>query len=155
METEASRTLDAMLCFAVYRAEKEMARAYRAILAESGLSYTQYLVVLALAADGRLSVGRLGSLLDLDSATLSPLLKRLERRGLVERSRDAADERVVTASLTPGGQELFARLSDVQACLARELPISADETAGLIDGLHTLTHTAPAATGRARKETIS
>ena len=83
------------LCFALHTASRAFTRAYAPLLAPLGLTYPQYLVMVVLwEADG-LSVGELGGRLGLDSGTLTPLLKRLERQGFVERRRDAGDERSV------------------------------------------------------------
>jgi len=120
----ASRALDPLLCFAVYSLERRIGRVYAELLAPWGLSYTQYLVLTLLGANHGvpLTLGELGRMLDLDSGTLSPLVKRLERRGLVRRDRDRDDERVVVVALTDDGRDLHAELADVQRCLAERLP---------------------------------
>ena len=112
----AAEALDPMLCFAVYSVERQFGQIYRELLAPWKLSYTQYLALIALHGDDDLTVGRLGELLGLDSGTLSPLLKRLESRGLVERRRAASDERVVEVSLTDAGRELRGELADIPRC---------------------------------------
>src|SRR5215475_10403391 len=92
--------LDHHLCFALYRASRAFTRAYAPLLEPLGLTYPQYLVFLALwERDGR-PVHELGDCLVLDSGTLTPLLKRLEQRGLIERRRRGDDERVVEIFLT-------------------------------------------------------
>jgi DNA-binding MarR family transcriptional regulator len=98
--------LDQQLCFALYRAARALIRAYDPVLKPLGLTYPQYLVMLVLWEEDGLKVKRLGERLELDSATLTPLLKRLEQQGLVERRRDVADERVVRVTLTPKGDVL-------------------------------------------------
>ncbi|WP_278237386.1 MarR family transcriptional regulator [Isoptericola sp. AK164] len=120
----ASKVLDPLLCFAVYSLERRIGRLYADLLAPWRLSYTQYLVVEMLGANrGQpLTVGELGRLLDLDSGTLSPLLKRLEARDLVRRGRSPEDERVVTVVLTEAGRAMHGELADVQRCLAERLP---------------------------------
>jgi len=139
----AAPVLDSMLCFAVYSAEHRVAAVYRELLAPWGLSYTQYLVLVALWADGSLTVGRLGELMGLDSGTLSPLLKRLETRGLLERSRSAQDERVVTVALTERGLALRDELADVPRCFGERLGISREQGAALIAGLRGLIPRSP------------
>jgi DNA-binding MarR family transcriptional regulator len=111
--------LDQQLCFALYRASRAVIRAYGPLLEPLGLTYPQYLVMLVLWEDRSASVKALGERLALDSGTLTPLLKRLEQRGLVTRRRDADDERVVRIELTPEGQKLRARATAVPAGLAR------------------------------------
>ena len=83
----AALSLDRHLCFALYSASRAMTAAYRPILTELNLTYPQYLVLLALREEGRATVGRLGERLQLDSGTLSPLLKRLEANGFIRRER--------------------------------------------------------------------
>lgn len=93
-------------CFALYSAQHAMTRVYRPLLESLGLTYPQYLVMLLLwERDGR-SVKELGEKLGLDSGTLTPLLKRLEGQGLVRRTRDPADERIVRIALAPDGRAL-------------------------------------------------
>ena len=97
---------DSMLCFSVYRLEHRIGSIYRELLAPWHLSYTQYLVLIALWQTDGIGIGRLGALLGLDSGTLSPLLKRLEARGLLTRHRAVDDERVVRIHLTAAGRRL-------------------------------------------------
>lgn len=98
--------LDDQICFALYGALQAMTRAYRPHLEPFGLTYPQYLVLLVLWERSGLSVKAIGERLDLDSGTLTPLLKRLEAAGYVRRSRDRDDERVVRIDLTPAGHAL-------------------------------------------------
>jgi len=101
--------LDAQLCFALYSASLAMTKLYKPLLEPLGLTYPQYLVMLVLwEADGQ-PVSAIGERLTLDSGTLTPLLKRLEAAGLVQRLRDAADERRVLVQLTAEGRALKAR----------------------------------------------
>jgi MarR family transcriptional regulator, organic hydroperoxide resistance regulator len=109
------------LCLALYSASRALIRAYAPLLAPLELTYPQYLVMLALWEEDGLSVKRLGDLLALDSGTLTPLLKRLEQRGAVERLRDEEDERVVRIRLTAAGRALRAKARRVPteiACLS-------------------------------------
>jgi MarR family transcriptional regulator, organic hydroperoxide resistance regulator len=95
--------LDQHLCFSLYAASRAMTQAYAPHLGKLGLTYPQYLVLLALSEEGPSTVSRLGERLQLDSGTLSPLLKRLQEHGLLQRERDAADERRVLVRLTSEG----------------------------------------------------
>jgi DNA-binding MarR family transcriptional regulator len=95
-----------MLCFTVYSTAHAFNRAYKPLLDALGLTYPQYLAMFALWENDNLSVKELGELLRLDSGTLTPLLKRLEAMGLVQRSRDPADERSVRIKLTPVGCDM-------------------------------------------------
>src|SRR5213079_2077082 len=111
----AMLSLDRQLCFALYSASRAMTAAYRPVLSEMNLTYPQYLVLLVLweaasaPGEGRVTVGQLGERLQLDSGTLSPLLKRLEANGFVRRERSRDDERIVEVTLTDGGRTLESR----------------------------------------------
>ncbi|MGI8713407.1 MAG: MarR family winged helix-turn-helix transcriptional regulator [Solirubrobacteraceae bacterium] len=108
-ELPAALTLDEALCFALYSASRALTGFYRPRLDALGITYPQYLVLLALWERDGLTVGTLGERLRLDYGTLSPLLKRLEAGGLVSRVRRTEDERSVTVSLTGGGRALRPR----------------------------------------------
>jgi len=103
---DAWLALDKQLCFALYSASLAMTKVYKPLLAPLGLTYPQYLVMLALWGSDGQSVSALGEKLALDSGTLTPLLKRLEAQGQVARERDADDERRVIVRLTPAGRQL-------------------------------------------------
>ncbi|WP_377645334.1 MarR family winged helix-turn-helix transcriptional regulator [Oryzobacter terrae] len=113
--------LDRQICFPLYAATRAMTRRYTELLAPVGLTYPQYLVMLALWSDGDLTVGALGRRLSLDSGTLTPLLKRLEAAGLVDRRRDPEDERRVVVSPTRAGHDLRAAVAHVPAGIAASL----------------------------------
>ena len=113
----ATGPFDNMLCFAVYSAGLAFNRVYKPLLDSIGLTYPQYLVILALRHADGLTVGALGERLFLESNTLTPLIKRLEAAGFVSRRRDPADERVVRVSLTDKGR----RAGEDAACLRPEL----------------------------------
>lgn len=98
--------LENQLCFGLYAATHAMNKAYRVNLGPLGLTYPQYLALLALWENDRQSVSELGDRLRLDSGTLTPVLKRLEAAGLVARARSRADEREVEISLTAEGRAL-------------------------------------------------
>ena len=119
--------LDHQLCFALYRASRALIRSYTPILEPLGLTYPQYLVLLVLwEADGP-SVKHLGERLSLDSATLTPLLKRLEADGLVTRERAESDERVVRIALTDRGAALREKAFAVPCELMAKAPIPLHE----------------------------
>lgn len=105
--------LDNQLCFALYASSRAMTAAYRPLLEALGLTYPQYLVLLALWESNELSVGSLGARLFLDSGTLTPLLKRMEKRGLVRRMRSVDDEREVIVALTTEGRRLKSRAATI------------------------------------------
>lgn len=105
--------LDRQVCFSLYRASNAMIRAYRPILDGLGLTYPQYLVMLVLWEEEGLSVKSLGERLHLDSGTLTPLLKRLESKGLVSRGRSEQDERVRVLHLTDEGRMLKLGARDI------------------------------------------
>ena len=110
--------LDNQLCFLFHRISRELTAAYRPLLADLGLTYPQYLVMLVLWERDGMGVGELGDRLDLDSGTLSPLLRRLEHAGLVRRERAASDERRVTIRLTDRGCDLQERAAGIPEAIA-------------------------------------
>ena len=115
--------LDRQVCFPLYAASNLLNRLYRPILADLGLTYPQYLVMLVLWQQAPQTVGALGEMLYLDSGTLTPLLKRMETAGLVSRTRDAEDERRVLVGLTDKGRALRSAAENVPAALAAGLNI--------------------------------
>ncbi|KAF0849378.1 MarR family winged helix-turn-helix transcriptional regulator [Nocardia caishijiensis] len=132
-------TLDEQLCFPLYAASRAMTAAYRPKLEQLGLTYPQYLVMLALwERDGR-SVGELGTALELDSGTLSPLLKRLEATGFVQRRRAADDERRVDIMLTEHGRAVRAAACAIPTEMAQAAGLTGDEAVALRTLLRKLT----------------
>lgn len=123
--------LDHQLCFALYSASLAIGKVYKPLLDGLGLTYPQYLVMLALWERDGLSVGELGARLHLDSGTLTPLLKRMETAGHVTRLRDVADERRVLVQLTAAGRGLKARATDIPACLVQASGCTLGELAEL------------------------
>jgi len=101
------------LCFSLYSAHLAMNKVYRQLLSQLELTYPQYLVMLVLWAQDDLTVSEIGEQLFLDSATLTPLLKRLESAGLINRQRSRQDERQVVVTLTEQGRELQQRASAI------------------------------------------
>ena len=119
--------LDQQLCFALYRASRAMTRAYGPLLDPLGITYPQYLTLLALWEEDGVSVKHLGERLTLDSATLTPLLKRLEQQDLVQRRRDNRDERVVRLYLTKKGKALQSKARGIPTALACKVGNPADQ----------------------------
>ncbi|MBQ6401803.1 MAG: MarR family transcriptional regulator [Firmicutes bacterium] len=105
--------LDNQLCFPLYACAKEVVRQYRKPLEELGLTYTQYVVMMVFWEHGGMTEGELGKIVHLDSGTLAPLLKRLEKQGLVSRVRPAGNERKLFLSLTEKGEKLKDKAADV------------------------------------------
>lgn len=130
--------LDRQLCFALYAASLAMTKLYKPLLAPLGLTYPQYLVMLALWEQDGPSVSALGERLQLDSGTLSPLLKRLAAAGLITRARAPDDERRVQITLTPAGHALKARVRHVPACAFQASGCSLEQLHHLTAELHAL-----------------
>ncbi|WP_433614469.1 MarR family winged helix-turn-helix transcriptional regulator [Dactylosporangium sp. CA-139114] len=131
--------LDRQVCFALYTATRAVTARYRPLLDELGLTYPQYLVLLALWEQDERTVKDLGAALRLDSSTLSPLLKRLEAAGLVARERRADDERSVTVRLTADGSALRTRAAGIPARLVCDGGLGLGELEELRDTLVRLT----------------
>lgn len=132
--------LDGQLCFALYSAANLTTRLYRPLLEPLGITYPQYLALMALWERAPRSVGELGEALGLDSGTLTPLLKRLEAGGFVTRTRDARDERRVLVGLTPAGADLRARAAAIPETLRCGLPLPLHDAAALRDALWRYVH---------------
>jgi len=113
--------LDEQLCFPIYAASNLIVKAYRPFLTPLGLTYPQYLVMLVLWEKECISVGDLGQILHLDSGTLTPLLKRMETSGLINRSRDPNDERRVLISLKDKGRDLSAEAEKIPKELTKNI----------------------------------
>ncbi len=123
-----------MVCFSLYSAVHAMSQAYRPHLEKLGLTYPQYLVMSALwAAEAPPTVGMLSRQLQLESSTLTPLLKRLETMGLLTRRRDAEDERQVRIALTGEGQQMHGRTAHIAGCIAEQSGMSVEELLALRD----------------------
>ena len=130
--------LDHQLCFALYSSSLAMTKLYKPLLAPLGLTYPQYLVMLALWETDDLSVSQLGERLWLDSGTLTPLLKRLEAAGLLQRQRDAGDERRVRLQLTSAGRRLREQAEAIPRAIACASSCELDEISRLTQQLKTL-----------------
>ncbi len=119
--------LDRQLCFPLYSAANAVVRAYRPLLDELDLTYAQYLVMMVLWQTNGISVKALGERLYLDSGALTPLLKRLEAKGIVERKRSLADERVRELYLTQQGEALKEQALSVPNAMVCKLNLELDE----------------------------
>jgi DNA-binding MarR family transcriptional regulator len=131
--------LGQQLCFALYAASRAAINLYRPVLEPLGLTYPQYLVLLVLWEHGDTSVKDLGAALMLDSGTLSPLVKRMESAGLVDRTRRADDERSVLVSLTPAGRALRGKATTVPTTIASTAGLPEADLIDLRDRLVALT----------------
>ncbi len=119
--------LEDQVCFALSVASRSVVAIYRPLLEPLGLTHPQYLVMLALWEQAPLSVRELSRLLQLEPATLSPLLKRLEESGLVRRERDPADERALAVRLTSRGRDLRRAAEQIPAAVVATLGIEVSE----------------------------
>ena len=140
--------LDAQLCFSLYAASRAMTAAYGPLLAPLGLTYPQYLVMLVLWEADDVSVKFVGERLELDSGTLTPLLKKLEGQGLVLRTRDAGDARVVRLTLTASGRALKKKAQGVPVQLLCQTGLDLPGLARLRKAVTTLTRTVREANAR-------
>jgi MarR family transcriptional regulator, organic hydroperoxide resistance regulator len=131
--------LDEQLCFALYTASRAMTSCYRPMLDALGLTYPQFLVLLVLWERGDSSVTGIGTALQLETGTLSPLLKRLESTGFITRTRQAEDERSVVVGLTDAGRALEERAATVQREVSDATGMTDDEIAALRATLQRLT----------------
>ena len=123
--------LQNQICFPLYAASKELTRRYKPFLDPLGLTYTQYVTMMALWEQDRVSVSALGRQLFLDSATLTPLLKRLESHGYLTRERSRQDERSVIITLTQAGRALRNRAIDVPRCVCDTINLDPEDLAQL------------------------
>ena len=123
--------LENQLCFPLYACAKEVVKQYKPYLDEIELTYTQYITMMALWEHGSVNVKTLGEHLYLDSGTLTPLLKKLEQHGLIQRERSGEDERNVVVRLTPTGTALEARAAEIPQKIRRCLSLSEQESATL------------------------
>jgi DNA-binding MarR family transcriptional regulator len=130
-EINTAPRLDGQLCFALHRATRAITGAYGEVLAASGISYTQYLVLICLFETDGMTVGEIGARLSLHSNTLTPVVKRLEARGAVRRQRGAADERKVEVWLTEDGRALGPVAAAAQRHVLEKLAMDAPEIARL------------------------
>lgn len=123
--------LENQICFPLYACAKEVVRRYRPFLEELNLTYTQYIAMMVLWESGSCSVKELGNRLCLDSGTLTPVLKSLEQKGFVKRSRSQKDERVLVAEITQKGEALKEKAASVPEKLADCIKLKPQEGAEL------------------------
>lgn len=119
--------LDAQVCFPIYALSREITNLYRPILEQLDLTYPQYLVLLVIWENKEQTVNQIGARLQLDNGTLTPLLKRLEGKGLLKRKRSTADERVVLVSLTRSGENLKEKAQCVPDKIVQALNVSLED----------------------------
>lgn len=125
--------LENQLCFAVYAFSREITKIYRPYLEPLGLTYTQYLVMIVLWEEDGISLKKLGGKLKLDSGTLTPLLKKLEKEGNIIRTRDKKDERNLIIYLSDKGRDLMGEAEKIPNNIACSLPIDEEEIRQLRD----------------------
>ena len=133
--------LDNQLCFPLYAVSKEIVRKYKPFLDEVDLTYTQYIVMMVVWEDEQVSVKEMGKKLFLDSGTLTPVLKTLEKKGLIERTRSKEDERNLIVTLTPSGKALKDKAVDIPAKMGGCLNISPEDAMELHNILHKIMET--------------
>lgn len=133
--------LDTQLCFSLYAASRAMTAAYGPLLEPLGLTYPQYLVMLVLWESDAVSVKEIGDRLQLDSGTLTPLIKKLEAQGLVAKARDDVDARVVRIALTRAGRDLKRKAHAVPRGLVCQMGLDLPAIARLREELLALTRT--------------
>ena len=130
--------LQNQLCFPLYAAAKETVRCYRAFLDPLGLTYTQYIAMMALWENEKMTINQMGKLLYLDSGTLTPMLKKMEQAGLILRTRSATDERNVEITLTEAGWDLREKALDVPSGMAKFVNLDPGEVIQLYHLLYKL-----------------
>lgn len=133
--------LENQLCFPLYVCAKEVVRRYTPLLEPYGLTYTQYIAMMVLWEHRSLTVKELGKYLFLDSGTLTPMLKKMERSGWLRRSRSDRDERVVVVSITEEGDRLQDQLTNVPTEMARCLTLQNEESTQLYKLLNRMIRT--------------
>ncbi|HWU83316.1 MAG TPA: MarR family transcriptional regulator [Methylophilaceae bacterium] len=141
MSLYANLRLEHQLCFALYAATNAITRTYRGKLSRIGLTYPQYLVMMVLWEQDALSVKDVARRLQLDSATITPLLKRLESSGFIKRTRSESDERVVQVTLTEDGREIQAQVAKMQSEVECQTQLEYAEFVELRSQLHRLADT--------------
>ncbi|HGF7299791.1 TPA: MarR family winged helix-turn-helix transcriptional regulator [Enterococcus hirae] len=119
--------LENQLCFPLYATSKEIIRSYNPLLKPLDLTYTQYLVMLVLWENQQVTMKELGSLLCLDSGTLTPVIKKMADKGILQRRRADKDERITILSLTFNGKALEEKAKDIPAKILASLPLEPDE----------------------------
>ena len=124
------------LCFPLYACSKEIVKRYKPLLDPLGLTYTQYIVMMVLWESKKMNVKTLGDYVYLDSGTLTPVLKKLEEKGYVARTRGKEDERTLVVTLTKEGHQLKERAVDIPISMSRSINLNSDEMKQLYDLLY-------------------
>ena len=133
--------LNNQLCFALYAATNSIIRYYRIYLKEVGITYSQYLVLLVLWEHEKVNIKEIAKILKLDSPTITPIVQKLEKMNLVNRSRNIHDERVLSVSLTKAGIDLEIHVADIQNKVACKTHLKTKEFNELKETLNQLTET--------------
>ena len=133
--------LENQLCFPLYACAKEIVRRYTPFLEPLGLTYTQYIAMIVMWEHKSISVRDMGKLLFLDSGTLTPMLKKMEKAGWIQRKRSENDERVVIVTITPEGEKLHDEASEIPAKMAGCVKLESEEAMQLYALLHKLIKT--------------
>ncbi|AMG19578.1 MarR family transcriptional regulator [Staphylococcus saprophyticus] len=132
---EKDNTLERQLCFLFYVSSKEIIKKYTSYLKEFDLTYTGYIVLLAIGVEEKLNIKTLGVRVFLDSGTLTPLLKKLEKKGYVTRTREIDDERNLQIALTTKGKDIKEPLSNISKQVFNEFDMEVDEAIDLKETL--------------------
>ncbi|KFF26288.1 MarR family winged helix-turn-helix transcriptional regulator [Chryseobacterium vrystaatense] len=127
MENSKSLQLDNQICFPLYVIAKEITGLYRPFLDEIDITYPQYLVLMVLWENDGLGVSHIGEKLFLDSGTLTPLLKRLETKGIIDRKRKKEDERVVEVFLTEAGKQLQKKACEIPGKIQNKIGVETED----------------------------
>ena len=130
--------LDNQLCFSLYVCSKEIIRRYQPLLEPLGLTYTMYITLLSLWEKDRVTVKDLGKRLFLDSGTLTPVLKKMEKNSLITRSRSSKDERTVLVCLTGEGRALKKKCADIPKKMACSNILDLQKAPKLLSLLHSM-----------------
>ena len=130
--------LENQLCFPLYAASREIIKRYRPFLDELELTYTQYIAMMVFWQEGSINVKELGKKLFLDSGTLTPVLKHLESKHYITRTRSSEDERVLIAAITPEGEALKEKAASIPGKMACCIKLSEDEATMLYKLLYKL-----------------
>jgi DNA-binding MarR family transcriptional regulator len=138
MNSNDALKLDNQLCFPLYAASREIIKLYHEPLSKLGLTYTQYITMMVLWEEKKINVKDLGKRLFLDSGTLTPLLKALEKQGYITRTRSSEDERVLVVELTPEGKKLKTKASAVPREVGKCVKLSAEDAKELYRILYLL-----------------
>lgn len=133
--------LDNQLCFSLYVCSKEIIRKYKPLLDPYGLTYTGYIIMMALWEEDQVTIKNLGQKLFLDSGTLTPLLKKLEQQGYINRNRSKKDERNVYVSLTQKGKDFQEKALTIPEELICTLDLDLEDGKRLLDELHVMMKT--------------